>query len=354
MVIILKKILIMFICFFSIISLTNIKVSATNYYCRSYIVMDYNTGEILENKDMHLVRSVASISKIMTAILAIENTSLDTYVEVSEDILKACGSSIYLKVGEVVTMKDLVYGLMLRSGNDAAVTIAKGVSGNIHSFVELMNKKASEIGMNDTVFHNPSGLDVDDEGNFSTSYDMALLMKYALSNDTFRKITSTKEYKSANHGIWSNKNKLLRQYEHTSGGKTGFTTKARRTLVTSAKKEDMELIIVTLDCGGDFSMHKDLYEKYFNSYKTFKLLNKGSNMFEEYELICESNISVTLHKDDIYNSKIIYKIKGDNAQVILKQDNKEDKLIEECSVKKLKNNTKKKNWFKRLLHLFQN
>lgn len=348
MVIRLKKITIIIICFFSIISLTNTTVKANNYYCRSYIVMDYNSDQIMENKDMHLVRSVASISKIMTAIVAIENSSLDTYVEVNEDILTAYGSSIYLKIGEVVTMKDLLYGLMLRSGNDAAVTIAKGVSGSIKSFVDLMNKKAREIGMINTTFNNPSGLDIDDEGNLSTSYDMALLMKYSLNNAIFREITSTKEYRSTSHGTWLNKNKLLRQYEYTSGGKTGFTTKARRTLVTSAKKDDMELIIVTLDCGGDFSFHKELYEKYFNSHKTFKLLTKGSNLFEDYELICESNISVTLSKENIDDNKIIYKIKNDSAQVILKQKNKENKFIGKCKAAKIENKTKKKSWFKKL------
>ena len=188
--------------------------------------------------------------------------------------------------------------------------------------------------MNNSTFHNPSGLDVDDQGNLSTSYDMAILMRHALNNETFRKITSTKEYKSTSHGTWLNKNKLLRQYEYTSGGKTGFTTKARRTLVTSAKKDDMELIVVTLDCGGDFAMHKELYEKYFNNYKTFKLLNKGTNVFEEYELICDTNINITLNKQDVENSRIIYSIKGENASVILKQENAEDKIIGQCKAKK--------------------
>ena len=332
--------LVLLICFNS----NNVK--ASGYYARSYIVMDYNTGEILEGKDYNLVRSVASISKIMTAIVAIENSSLDTYVEVNEDILKAYGSSIYLKQGEVVTMKDLIYGLMLRSGNDAAVTIARGVSGSIEGFVELMNKKAAEIGMKDSVFHNPSGLDIDDEGNLSSSYDMASLMKYALNNETFRKITSTKEYKSNSHGTWLNKNKLLRQYEYTSGGKTGFTTKARRTLVTSAKKDEMELIIVTLDCGGDFAMHKELYEKYFNNYKTYKLLNKGPNVFEEYELICDNSISITLPKNNVKENKIIYSINGGYADVILV--NKEEKTIGKCKALKNKKIIKKKNWLQKL------
>lgn len=345
MVIFVKKVSILLMCFAVVFCVSNHKVRAIDYFARSYIVMDYNTGEVLESKDMNLQRSVASISKIMTAILAVENSSLESYVEVNNDILKAYGSSIYLKVGEVVTMKDLVYGLMLRSGNDAAVTIARGVSGSVEAFVELMNKKAKEIGMKNTIFHNPSGLDIDDEGNVSTSYDMALLMKYSLGNEIFRTITSTKEYKSNSHGTWLNKNKLLRQYEYTSGGKTGFTTKAKRTLVTSAKKDDMELIVVTLDCGGDFAMHKSLYEKYFNNYKTFKLLKEGSNTFEEYELICDSNISVTLENGDIRESSIVYNVKGDNSDVVLVR-NGEEKVIGNCKTNKLEKKVRKKSWFK--------
>ena len=338
----------MLLCFIVLFSLCPNKIKASgDYYARSYIVMDYNTGEILEGKDYTLVRSVASISKIMTAIVAIENASLYSYVEVKNDILKAYGSSIYLKIGEIVTMEDLLYGLMLRSGNDAAVTIANGVSGSVEKFVELMNNKAKEIGMKDSVFNNPSGLDIDDEGNLSSSYDMALLMKYALNNDTFRKITSTKEYKSKNHGTWLNKNKLLRQYEYTSGGKTGFTTKARRTLVTSARKGDTEIIIVTLDCGGDFAKHKQLYEKYFANYRTYKLLKEGSNMFEEYELVCDSNINVTIVNDNIKDSKIIYSITNDYADVLLVNAGNK-KVIGKCKAIRNINIVKKKNWFKRI------
>ena len=343
-----KKLLILLICFIVVVGFGNDSVKASDYYVRSYIVMDYNTGEIMESKDKDLVRSVASISKIMTAIVAIENSSLDTFVEVNDDVLKAYGSSIYLQIGEIVTMKDLLYGLMLRSGNDAAVTIARGVSGSIDAFVELMNEKASSIGMKNSAFNNPSGLDIEDEGNLSTSYDMALLMRYALDNETFREITSTKEYRSSNHGTWLNKNKLLRQYENTSGGKTGFTTKARRTLVTSAKKGDMELIVVTLDCGGDFAMHKNLYERYFNNYKTFKLLKEGSNMFEEYELICENKINITIEKSNIDNSKIFYKINNKDATVVLSQ-NGEERVLEKCKVNRIINKNKNKRWWRKLL-----
>ena len=347
MVICVRKIILLILAFFIIFNINyNVNVKAIDYFARSYIVMDSNTGEILEGKDYHLQRSVASISKIMTAIIAIENSALDTYVEVKDNILKAYGSSIYLKIGEIVIMEDLLYGLMLRSGNDAAVTIANGVSGSEEEFVKLMNDKAKEIGMNNSIFHNPSGLDVDDEGNMSTSYDMAILMRYAMNNDTFRKITSTNIYKSKNHGVWQNKNRLLRLYENTNGGKTGFTTKARRTLVTSAKKEDTELIVVTLDCGGDFAFHKSLYEKYFAKYKTFNLLEKGTNSFEEYNLICDVNISVTLQKDNIKDSSVIYEIKGDNADVIL-IEKEERKTIGNCKVNKV-NKKQKKKWYQKI------
>ena len=338
----LKKIILFLCCVILATTYDFKKVEAKEIYSRSYVVMDYNSGEVLESKDKDLKRSVASISKIMTAIVAIENCELDKYVEVKEDILSAYGSSIYLKIGEVITMKDLLYGLMLRSGNDAAVTIARGVSSSVEEFVNLMNKKAYDIGMYNSSFNNPSGLDVDDEGNVSTSYDMALLMKYAMNNTIFKEITNTKEYRSNNHGVWVNKNKLLRNYEYATGGKTGFTAKAKRTLVTSAKKETMELIVVTLDCGNDFMFHEKLYEKYFEAYKSFKLLKEGSNVFDEYELYCNAAINTVVEKSEISKSKIIYKIEDESAKVILITNN-EEKMLGECKSKKINNKSVKKN-----------
>lgn len=347
-----KKLILSCVVFFQTFLVSNVKTITTNYYCKSYIVLDYNSGKILEGKDIHLIRSVASISKIMTAIVAIENSDLNNYVEVEENIKKGYGSSIYLQEKEIITMKDLLYGLMLRSGNDAALTIAVKVANTEEEFVEMMNTKAKIIGMNNTTFHNPSGLDVDDEGNLSTSYDMALLMKYAMENETFKEITSTVYYKSENHGTWLNKNRLLREYKNTIGGKTGFTTKARRTLVTSAKQDDNELIIVTLDCGGDFSFHKQLYEKYFSNYKTFKLLNKGSNYIEDYELVCEKPISIILKKEEIGEYKIIYEV-GENKANIIVQKNDDKKIIGNCEVNKKTNKKVKKSLFRRIIEWFK-
>jgi D-alanyl-D-alanine carboxypeptidase len=331
-------------------SLFTSKNNNYEYYARSYVVLDYSSGLILESKSKDLVRSVASISKIMTAIIAIERTNLVGYVVANEDIKKGYGSSIYLQVGETVSMKDLVYGLMLRSGNDAALTIARGVSGSIEEFVTLMNDKARKIGMKNTIFNNPSGLDIDDEGNLSTSYDIAILMKYCLDNEIFRNITGTKEYRSESHGIWLNKNKLLRTYEHCIGGKTGFTTKARRTLVTSAKKGNTELIVVTLDCGGDFAFHKELYEKYFSSHSTLNILDKGNNVFDDYNLVCLNRINLILDNEDIKSGEIIYKIKSNKVEVIYKNNDGEEK-IGECKAEVIDRKEKKKSWLSKLFRL---
>ena len=268
-----KKIL-----FFIIILVLPLKVCAFGTNARSAILIDTDSGRVLYAKDAHYVQSVASISKIMTAVVAIENSNLQKTVTVGDEILKAYGSGIYVKQGEKIKLEDLVYGLMLRSGNDAALVIAKNVAGDTNKFVDLMNKKAKELGMDDTTFNNPSGLD-EEKGNFSSAYDMSLLMSYAMQNVDFRKITGTKKHTvktNKNVYVWHNKNKLLNQYKYTTGGKTGFTKIAKRTLVTSASKNNLNLAVVTINDGSDWSDHKKLYEEAFKKYKSYTLLNKGT------------------------------------------------------------------------------
>lgn len=253
----------------------NVKAFDSSGECA--ILMDQNSGKILYAKNIHKVRSVASISKIMTAVVAIESKKLDKMVTVDEDVLKAYGSAIYIKMGEEIKLLDLVYGLMLRSGNDAALVIAKYVGGSVESFVNLMNIKAREIGMKNTTFNNPSGLD-NEKGNYSTAYDMAILTSYAMKNDTYKKITKTKVYKvktNMNFYEWNNKNRLLNSYKYTTGGKTGFTEIAKRTLVTTASKDGLDLVVVTLNNGSDFKNHQDLYEEAFDLYKNYDILKKG-------------------------------------------------------------------------------
>ena len=222
--------------------------------------MEQQSGRILYEKEAHEVRRIASITKIMTAILAIESGKLNDSVKVTENAVRAEGSSIYLKPGETIKLEDLVYGMMLRSGNDAAAAIAEHVGGSLEGFVYLMNQKASEIGMDQTHFANPHGLD-DHEDHYSTAYDMALLTRYAMSNDTYKQISGTKVHRAPNptenwDRVWKNKNRLLTElYDYTTGGKTGYTKRAKRTLVTTATKGDLNLIAVTLNGPDDWNDH---------------------------------------------------------------------------------------------------
>ena len=254
-----------------------IPINVYGISARSAILMDTDNNIILYEKNINEVRSVASISKIMTAILAIESGKMDDVVIVGDEIDSAYGSGIYIKKGEQLTLRDLVYGLMLRSGNDAALAIAHYVSGDVDRFVELMNFKAKEIGMKNTTFNNPSGLD-EEKGNYSTAYDMAKLASYAIKNDEFKKITSTKKYRlktNMNTYIWNNKNKMLSSYKYSTGGKTGYTEIAKRTLVSYASKDNTNLVVVTLDDGDDWNDHKTLFEQGFNNYVNYTLIKKG-------------------------------------------------------------------------------
>lgn len=246
----------------------------------SAILMEQQSGRILYEKEAHEVRRIASITKIMTAILAIESGKLNDSVKVTENAVRAEGSSIYLKPGETIKLEDLVYGMMLRSGNDAATAIAEHVGGSLEGFVYLMNQKASEIGMDQTHFANPHGLD-DHEDHYSTAYDMALLTRYAMSNDTYKLISGTKVHRAPNptenwDRVWKNKNRLLTElYDYTTGGKTGYTKRAKRTLVTTATKGDLNLIAVTLNGPDDWNDHINMYENGFHNFELVKVLKKG-------------------------------------------------------------------------------
>jgi len=245
----------------------------------SAVLIEQKSGRVLFEKEAHTKRRIASITKIMTAILAIESGKLNRYVKVSEQATHAEGSSVYLKPGEKIKLNDLVYGLMLRSGNDTAVAIAEYVGGSVGGFAYLMNQKAREIGMYDTHFANPHGLD-DHENHYSSAYDMAILMRYAMQNETFRKISGTKVYRAPNpteewDRVWKNKNRLLSKYKYATGGKTGYTKRAKRTLVTTATKGDMSLIAVTLNGPDDWNDHISMYENGFRGFDMAEVLTKG-------------------------------------------------------------------------------
>lgn len=245
------------------------------------ILMEQESGRVIYGKNEHEQMRIASITKIMTAILAIESGKLEEKVTVSNNAAYTEGSSLYLKPGEKILLEDLVYGLMLRSGNDAAVAIAEHVGGSLEGFVYLMNEKAQEIGMEKTVFNNPHGLD-DHEEHYSTAYDMALLTQYAMKDEKYREISGTKRHKAEREGgdasfsYWGNKNKLLTQlYQYCTGGKTGYTKRAKRTLVSTASKGDLNLIVVTLNAPSDWDDHMNLYNMAFSDYSMETLVEEG-------------------------------------------------------------------------------
>ncbi|MGG0178354.1 D-alanyl-D-alanine carboxypeptidase family protein [Gottfriedia acidiceleris] len=248
---------------------------------RNAVLMDQKTGRILYGKAMHDSERIASITKIMTAILAVESGKMQNTITISSRAVQTEGSSIYLKPGQKIKLEDLVYGLMLRSGNDAANAIAEAVGGSIDGFVYMMNEKAKEIGMSNTYFSNPSGLDQQGKEHYSSAYDMALLTRYAMENPKYAKIAGTKVHRAPNTAeswdyVWKNKNKLLTfMYKYSTGGKTGFTKKARRTLVSTASKNGMDLIVVTLNDGQDWQDHMALFEYGFSNYPLTKVLSKG-------------------------------------------------------------------------------
>lgn len=279
-----KKVLLFSLLFF--VLLGNVNASTTTAH--SYVLMDMTTGRVLSGKNYNTPYLIASITKIMTCLLAVESGKLDEVVVVDDVIKESYGSGVYIEVGEELTLRDLLYGLMLRSGNDAALMVAKYVGGDVETFVNMMNNKAKVIGMTNTIFNNPSGLDNTDSGNYSTSYDMALLTRYAMQYDDYKEIVKTKTYKLKTNKksyIWYNKNKLL-SLDYVTGGKTGYTEKARRTLVSTASHENIDLIVVTIKDSDDWNTHQTLYENAFSKYTSYRVLNKrnfdvvGDNFYQ--------------------------------------------------------------------------
>lgn len=282
--------------------------------CRSCVLMDSDSGRVLYEKDKDNPRLIASITKIMTAILAIESNRLDEEVTVGEEVLTMYGSNIYIELGEKMKLLDMVYGLMLRSGNDAAIVIATFIGGTEEKFVEMMNNKAQEIGMTNTVFNNSHGLDEVTQ-NKSTAYDMALLSSYASHNETYMKIVGTKKYsvKSDRKSyLWNNRNKLLNLYEYATGGKTGYTPSAGRTLVTNASNNNLNLTAVTLNDGNEYDSHIAMYEYGFEHYKNYKILDrkkfKIDDNYYNNPIYIKEDFTYPLNEIEKENVKVLVKL----------------------------------------------
>ncbi|RYL94849.1 D-alanyl-D-alanine carboxypeptidase [Sporolactobacillus sp. THM7-4] len=273
---------------------------------QSAVLMDQSSGRVLFEKNSHEKLPIASITKVMTAILAIESGKMDKTVIVSPKAATTEGSSVYLKPGEKIKLKDLVYGLMLRSGNDASIAIAEAVARSVTGFSLLMNEKARELGMVDTHFTNPSGLD--HPNHYSTACDMAILTQYAMKSPVFRKIFKTRIYRAPatnkeNVRLWHNKNKLLTGYEYSTGGKTGFTKASGRTLISTASKGDLDLIAVTINDRDDWKDHRQLFDWAFAEFQRVEVVRKGKikarlgNLYEGH-LFSKSSLFLPLTKDE--------------------------------------------------------
>lgn len=250
----------------------------------SAVLIEAQTGTILYEKNAYEHRAMASTTKIMTALLTIEAGDLDREFTVDQLAIRVEGTSMGLREGDRVSRRDLLYGILLPSGNDAANAAAVSVSGSIPAFVKLMNSKAQELGLSDTHFVTPSGLDAD--GHYTTAYDLARLTAYAMQDETFRSVVCCRSadvefgnppYKRTLY----NSNKMLARYEGAIGVKTGFTDNARRCLVSAAERDGVTLIAVTLNAGDDWNDHTKMLDYGFTQVRAYPL-----------ELGCDTRVPV--------------------------------------------------------------
>lgn len=238
------------------------------------VVIDAISGRVLYEKNAYSKRAMASTTKIMTAIVAIENGNLDDSVTVSKRAAEIWGSTIGLKKGQKYTLRELLFGLMLPSGNDAAIAIAEHIGGSVEAFVGMMNDKALELDAKDTQFKSPHGLDMD--GHYSTAYDMAIITRYALNNPVFSSIAGTKRASIPGINLY-NTNEMLDAYPGADGVKTGYTGKAGRCLVTSATRDNWRIISVVLNCSTRYKRaqsSKNILDYAFSNYKIYRLITQ--------------------------------------------------------------------------------
>lgn len=237
---------------------------------RAAILIESSSGDVIFEKNSHEKLPMASTTKIMTAIVALENGDITKNVTVSEKACGVEGSSIYLTAGEQLTLEDLLYALMLESANDSAAAIACEIAGGIDEFAVLMNETAERIGLTESHFTNPHGLD--NEAHYTTAYDLAKLTAYALKNPEFRKIVSTYKHQIPLHGdegirVLLNHNKLLKISDNVIGVKTGFTKHSGRCLVSAAERDGVCVIAVTLNAPNDWNDHTVLHDIGFSAYR---------------------------------------------------------------------------------------
>ncbi len=284
-------------------------LSLTGTSAESCVLYCLDTNEVVYASNEAKRLPMASTTKIMTAIVVLENSDVNGMITVPQSATGVEGSSAYLMKGESISIKDLLYALMLESANDAAMALAISVGGDAESFVAMMNAKAADIGMKDTCFANPHGLD--DEDHYSTAYDMALLCDYAMDNTDFTDIVGSYRYQTHNR-LFVNHNRLLKTCEGVIGGKTGFTKRSGRCLVSVARRDGVTLCAVTLNDPDDWKDHKSLYDAGFDIYESVTL--KGG----------EYNIPVINSDVDIVT------VTAPDTTFVCKKGSAEDVVIRVC------------------------
>ena len=287
----------------------SLPVALTGVNARGAVLLEAETGEVIFGQNQHARLPMASTTKIMTALVALESLPVDTEIRITAPSVGVEGSSIYLTEGETLTLEQLLYALLLESANDAATAIAMAVSGSVESFAEKMNRRAADLGLTDTNFVNPHGLDA--EGHYTTAYELALITREALRNPVFREICSTRRKTIPLRGeegvrLLLNHNRLLSTYEGCIGGKTGYTKKTGRCLVSAAERDGVTLIAVTLSAPDDWRDHASMLDYGFALYESIPLCEEGFfsaplwlvSGAQEY-VIAENTaaLSVTLRRD---------------------------------------------------------
>ncbi|WP_042472244.1 D-alanyl-D-alanine carboxypeptidase family protein [Bacillus ndiopicus] len=261
----------------------------------AYAVVDAQTGRLLMGTNEHVRLPIASLTKIWTALVVLENSELSDKVTISERAALSEGSSIYLEKGQTYSIETLLYGLMLRSGNDAAHALAEHVGGSVEGFVYLMNERARLAGLSDTVFSNPSGLH--NEQHLSSAYDTARMLQIAMRNEQFKKIASTVIFNGEQN--WKNKHRLLSENNGAIAGKTGFTKVAGRTLATYFQKEQKQFIVVTLNESDDWRVHNALADNIAKNYAERTLAKKGTYTVAGEKIIVNEPIKMLVTKAEV-------------------------------------------------------
>lgn len=303
-----------------------------NINSRSYIVLDRKTNEVLFGKNQFEKRKMASTTKIMTALITLERVNLQDNVTVSKKAARTGGSRLGLKANDIITVNDLLYGLMLCSGNDAAVCLAEYVGGSIEEFAELMNQKAKELNLTNTHFVTPHGLD--SEEHYTTSYELAILSNYALNNTKFKEIVGTKNHTININGYpkaLSNTNELLGNLSGVYGIKTGFTNGANRCLVTACKRNDMDIICVVLGADTKKFRTQDsikLIEYTFENYQYIDVKLLIESKFQEWK---QENLGkISINKSISSNIDVHYSPIPYNSFPIFKEDISSLKVNIDC------------------------